>query len=356
MSDLLVSIDARLAAGESTGDSSYWTGLLHGLSKIAPDARFLLFSNAARPPGIPESDRFEWRCVPAVNLRWWNLVAFPLAARRAGSHVLHTQYNLSPMAGRIGVTTIHDVSFFVGPEWFKPRDLAILTRFIPASVKRAARVLTVSETSKGEIERFIPASRGKTVAIPEACPIHIDPNSTVPVRPMFGLHGPYLLTVGTRWPRKNMELAVSAADVAGYPLVVTGKPGWGDDLMRSNTKATGYVDAQTLSALYREATLYLAPSHHEGFGLPLLEAFACGCPVMCSDGGAFPETAGDAAVVMHSRRWKDWTDAILELAADSSKLNDLRRRGYARVAQFSWEETARRTMDVYRQVSMEKQS
>ncbi len=351
MSEPLVAIDARLAAGASTGDSSYWSGLLYGLSRISPNARFLLLSNAPQPPEIPESDKFRWLVVPGSNLRWWNLLSLPLAARRAGAQVLHSQYNLSPLAGRIGVTTIHDVSFFIGPQWFKPRDLFVLQRFISASVKRARRVIAVSQTSKEEIERFIPAARGKTTAIPEACPIHIKPDSTVDVRELFGLREPYLLTVGTRWPRKNMQLAISAAAQTPYPLVITGKPGWGDEDVRPNTKLTGYVDNDTLSALYRHASLYLAPSLHEGFGLPLLEAFACGCPVMCSDGGALPEVAGDAAIVMHSRRWKDWTAAILKLMNDSSKLDDLKGRGRARLAEFSWEKTAQLTMEVYREVA-----
>jgi glycosyltransferase involved in cell wall biosynthesis len=353
VSELLVSIDARLAAGQSTGDSSYWSGLLHGLSRISPDATFLLFSNAEKPPGIPEFDKFRWIHLPARNLRWWNLVSLPLAARRAGALVLHTQYNLSPLAGAIGVTTIHDVSFFIGPEWFRPRDLFILRRFVPATVRRARRVLTVSETSKAEMERFIPAARGKTVVTPNACPIHINPASTVDVRSRFGLVGPYLLTVGTRWPRKNMQLAVEAAAMTSYPLVVTGKPGWGEESFPTNVKATGYVDSDTLSALYRAASLYLAPSRHEGFGLPLLEAFACGCPVLCSGGGALPEVAAGAAEVLRSWDPSDWASAISELLRDSSKLDDLRRRGRVRVADFSWEKTARMTMEVYRQVAME---
>ncbi|HVT12137.1 MAG TPA: glycosyltransferase family 1 protein [Fimbriimonadaceae bacterium] len=354
MSDLIIAIDARLAAGESTGDSSYWSGLLYGLSQIKHVARFLLFSNAEPPSAIPCCDNFEWIELPARNSRWWSLVAFPLAARKRGASVLHTQYNLSPLAGRIGITTIHDVSFFIGPEWFRPRDLFLLRRFVPASAKRARRVITVSETSRGEIEKFIPSARGKVAVTPLACPIHINPASTVDARAKFGLDGPFLLTVGTRWPRKNMSLAIEAAKLSGYRIVVTGKPGWGEGDFPSHAVATGYVDAETLSALYREASLYLAPSRHEGFGLPVLEAFACGCPVMCSSGGSLPEVAGDAAVVVDSWNSADWAARIREIMADSSKLDDLRRRGSARGAEFSWEATARKTMEIYQQVATER--
>lgn len=266
---------------------------------------------------------------------------------------MHTQYNLSPLA-RGGITTVHDVSFFIGPEWFKARDLLIMRRFVPSSVKRAARVIAVSETDKLEIESYIPAAKGKTAVTPLACPTHIDPTAEVDVRSQFDIEGPFLLTVGTRWPRKNMALAVEAASKTPYPLVITGKAAWGEGALPSTAKPTGYVDDKTLSALYREASLYLAPSRHEGFGLPLLEAFACGCPVLCSSGGALPEVAGDAAVVMKSWEAVDWTQAILELMNDSSKLDDLRRRGRNRLSHFSWERTAELTMDVYRQVAMEK--
>jgi glycosyltransferase involved in cell wall biosynthesis len=346
----IIAIDARLAGGDSTGDSSYWSGLLSGLSHLDTNARFLLYSNAERPAGIPNCDNFEWITLRSSSSRWFSLVAMPMAARRRNASVLHTQYNLSPLVGRTGVTTIHDVSFFIGPEWFRPRDLIILKRFIPATVRRAKRIITVSSTSKSEIERFLPAARGKTDVTPLACPLHIDPVSgQLPP----GVDGRYLLTVGTRWPRKNMQLAIDAAAKAQMPIVLTGKAAWGPEQMIGDVRTTGYVDSTTLSALYRHAALYLAPSRHEGFGLPLLEAFACGCPVMCSEGGALPEVAGDAAAVMHSWRSSDWADAIRELMKDSSKLDDLRRRGRARLAQFSWDETARLTLEVYKQIAME---
>jgi glycosyltransferase involved in cell wall biosynthesis len=354
VSELIIAIDARLAGGDSTGDSSYWSGLLHGLSKISLDARFLLFSNADKPPGIPKE--FEWVTIPSRNSRWWSMVAFPLAARKKGASVIHTQYNLSPLCANRGITTVHDVSFFIGPQWFRTRDLLLLRRFVPASVRRAKRVITVSQTSKDEIESNIQAARGKTLVTHLACPVHIDANASIDVQTQFGLDQPFLLSVGTRWPRKNMALAVEAARLAQYPLVLTGKPGWGEADYPQHVKAVGYVDSATLSSLYRQSAMYLAPSKHEGFGLPVLEAFMCNCPVICSYGGALPEVAGDAAIVMQSWQAQDWATTIQESMVDSSKLDDLRRRGRERLAQFSWEKTASQTMDIYQQVAMESGS
>src|SRR5947209_6670711 len=98
-----IALDARLVGGQSTGDSTYWLGLLTGLSRINTNFRFLLFSNARRPHGIPDSERFEWVRVPSRNSRWWSFVRFPMLARRMGASAIHTQYSLSPLAGDIGV-------------------------------------------------------------------------------------------------------------------------------------------------------------------------------------------------------------------------------------------------------------
>lgn len=346
-----MAIDARLAAGTSTGDSSYWSGLLYGLSKQDLGLQFLLFSNADKPLGIPESPNFSWVTVPSKSSRWWSYVLFPLVARRMGANAIHTQYSLSPLAGDRGVTTIHDVSFLIGPEWFKPRDRMILSRTVPDSVKRARKVIAVSRTCRDEIERYIPSSKGKVVPIYNGLPPWVDrvedPSAALSA---LSVEPPYLLTVGTRWPRKNMSLAIEAARLAGTKIVVTGKPGWGEEGTGPHVHRVGYVSNEELCALYSGASLYLAPSRHEGFGIPLIEAFACGCPVLCSTGGALPEVAGDAAVVEPTWDAEHWANSIRSLLGDSGKLHDLRRRGFERVKLFDWVESARQTAEVYREV------
>lgn len=358
MEQPIVAIDARLVGGTSTGDSTYWTGLLHGLASLEHGLRFLLLSNRPRPAEIPDSPAFQWICLPARSSRWWSLVSFPLAARRLGARAIHTQYNLSPLVGRMGLTTIHDVSFFIGPEWFKPRDRLLLQRFVPSSARRAARVLTVSETSRRDIERFVPAARDKVRVSPLAAGLGVQPVERDSARQIvsteLGIEGPILLTVGTRWPRKNMGLALRAAELLGkaapHRLVVTGKAGWGDEELGTRGIATGFVTDQQLSALYSAADLYLAPSHYEGFGITLLEAFACGCPVLCSPGGAQAEVAGDAAIVEPSIDPEVWSLRIRETLGDSSKLESLRRAGEARSRQFTWKGMASLVCAAYREV------
>lgn len=353
-----IAIDARLVGGQSTGDSTYWTGLLLGLSRMNANYRFLLFSNARKPAGIPDCDNFEWIRIPSRSSRWWSLTRFPLNARRLGASAIHTQYSLSPLAGKVGITTVHDISFMIGPQWFKTKDRTLLRATVPPSIKRAARVITVSETSRSEIQERFPFSGDKVRVTYLAAHPAISPLKKMAARQLvkksLKLDGPFVLAVGTKWPRKNVQLAVAAMEELpesiGHKLVLTGKEGWGEQAGSGRVVSTGYVGFDQLSALYSAADLYLATSRHEGFGIPLIEAFECGCPVLCSSGGALPEVAGDAGFVEPSWEAKDWAGDIQSLLGDSSKLEELRTKGLERAKKFTWEETARKTLQVYKEV------
>lgn len=358
MTESVIALDARLLGRQGGGDSTYWLGLVHGFCQIPLNRHILLFSNTRPPANIPINSRFKWIHLPSGKERWWSLVRFPLMARKLGARAIHTQYNLSPLVGKRGLTTIHDVSFFAGPEWFRPLDRMTLQQFIPASARRAQRVLTVSQFSKQEILRFIPEAEGKTVVTPNACSVTILPmnrqQAQERVAKELGVQPPYFLTVGTRSPRKNMNMAISAAEQLPesipHRLVVTGKEGWGDELTGKRVKTVGYVDDDQLSALYCGADLYLAPSLYEGFGIPILEAFTCGCPVLCSDGGAQPEVAGKAAMILRGTDSHEWSANISKLLSDSSKLDSMREMGKLRANEFSWRDTAERTMRCYEEV------
>lgn len=357
MSDPIVALDARLVQTQATGDSTYWTGLLYGLAAKRQGVRFLLYSNQPKPPEIPDSPEFTWIELNSRRSRWWSLFRFPLHARRAGANVLHTQYNLSPLAGKGGVTTIHDLSFFIGPDWFRNVDRVLLQRFVPASARRAGRVIAVSETTRKDIATYIPGVEFRVRVVGEAAHPTLKAVSTdqakATVRESFGLEGDYLLTVGTRWPRKNFalaEAAISQIERTDVPLVVTGKAGWDTETENPRIRRVGYVSQDQLAALYGASSLYLIPSHYEGFGLTMLEAFRCGAPVLSSQGGALPEVAGDAAEMVPSWEPADWTSAINRLLADSGKLEGLRIRGREREKEFTWEAAAQATVNVYREL------
>src|SRR5262245_14649672 len=115
-----IAIDARLLGGQSTGDSTYWNGLIRALAELEWDGQFLRFTDKASLAAAPRDSLFAWIHVPAGSARWWSFVRFTLAARRAGAGAIHVQYSLSPLCGRTRITTIHDVSFLIGPQWFMP--------------------------------------------------------------------------------------------------------------------------------------------------------------------------------------------------------------------------------------------
>lgn len=341
----VVAIDARLVSSQSTGDSTYWRGLLTGMAELQADIGLLLLSNAGPSPIVPEIPGAQWHKVGPAHPRLWSLVGFPLAARRLGANVSHTQYTLSPLTGRSGVTTVHDVSFLIEPSWFEPKDRFLLSRTVPAALARCARAITVSETSKSEIERHVPAARGKVAVTPLAPAPGIAPPGD-----LGGLRVPdrYLLAIGTPWRRKNVALAVEVARRTGLPLVLTGRAeeGLGDHVVK-----VGYVSEAALSALYARAVALLVPSFHEGFGLPLVEAFACGCPVVCSEGGSIPEVAGGAALVVSGFDTDEWARQVSRVAQDASILSAMRRQGRDRARDFSWKLCAKRTIEVYREVA-----
>jgi glycosyltransferase involved in cell wall biosynthesis len=350
-----IALDARLFDGMHTGDSTYWSCLIRALAELPTQERFLLYSNRPKPENIPDRPNFHWIQLAAKSSRWWSLVSFPLAARKAGASCLHTQYSLSPLAGSIGMTTVHDVSFLIEPAWFSQKDRTLLTLSVRSAAKRARAILAVSETGKNEIEAYLPAARGKTTVTYNACPPWIarkeSGEARAEVLSRFGIERPYLLTLGTRWARKNMELAVQAAsalrDDDPHLLIVAGKGQWSGSELGSRGRAVGYVPNEALGTLYSGASLYLAPSRHEGFGIPLLEAFRCGCPVLCSSGGAFPEVAGGAAIVEPGWAPSEWSATMEGLLGDSSKLKSLSQAGVQREKAFTWTETALRTLDVY---------
>jgi len=300
-------------------------------------------------------EKISWVVAPAKSDRWWSMVTLPLLARKLGAQILHGQYGISPLA-KNGISTVHDVSFMVNPGWFSERDCALLKLGVGMSAKFAKRVITVSETSKEEIVRYFASAEGKTRVAYNACPPWIQTvgrGAAHAAVSSLGLGSNYVLTVGTNWARKNMQLALKAtAEIAketGLKLVVTGKQG--ADLAGDHVVPTGYVDTDTLSALYSGASLYLAPSHHEGFGIPLVEAMRCGCPVVCGPGGAMPEVAGTAALILPDYDIETWAKAIRKLLGDPSKLSELSRKGVERESEFTWARSATAHYEVYREVA-----
>jgi glycosyltransferase involved in cell wall biosynthesis len=264
----------------------------------------------------------------------WSL---PRLLRRAGAALVHTQYALPLRAPCPAVVTIHDLSF-EDARLMPAKDRLVFRAVVPRAARRAARVLTVSERTKSDlVERYgLPPER-----------VVVTPNGVDPA--FVPGDGPrdYALAVGAIQPRKNQLAALDAARAAGLPLVVAGPAkdeALAEELRRRGATVTGYLDTPALVGLVQGAACLVQASRHEGFGLPVLEAMACGTPVVAVDEPALAEVAGDAAVIVPEA----------ELAAGIRRAVEERDRlaaaGLERARLFSWAAAATRTLDVYREV------
>jgi alpha-1,3-rhamnosyl/mannosyltransferase len=236
--------------------------------------------------------------------------------------------------------------------------------FIKTRLKYARHMLTISEFIRQEImdEFKVPASRVSSVSLaPDPVFAPAAPGAVAQVRQRYGLPEEYLVFVSSLEPRKNIELLIEALAAArtDIPLVLVGWHGWGDKAwlekvhksrLKDRILFTGHVPDPDLPAVYTGAAALVYPSLYEGFGLPILEAMACGCPVICSNAASMPEAAGDAALYIDPGDTDSLVHAIDTLVPDTGARQTLKTLGLARAKQFTWEKTARRTLDIFQTV------
>lgn len=371
---LRIGIDARAVCYPKTGDRSYTLGLIDGLARVrAEDAlgdEFVLYFDQEPPEDLPcmidGKPREGWslRVLTAPHRRLWTLRSLPRAAREDRLDLLHVQYNGPRIRRPALVTTVHDISFRLYPAWFSLKDRLLLHLGLRSTLGVARQVLAVSEcTRKALAESYgYPCERIAVThnALPPgfAAP---SAEETEEVLREYAVERPYVLFVGVLQPRKNLPRAIRAFSEArrrgrlDHRLVLVGKRGWrggeteraidaaGDDL-----QPLGYVPDAHLPALYAGAEVLLYPSLYEGFGIPVLEAFACGTAVLTSNVSALPEVAGDAALLVDPRDEQQIAERLLKLTDDASLRETLIERGRRRLGDFDWRQTARLTLEAYR--------
>lgn len=266
------------------------------------------------------------------------------------------------------VVTIHDVIPLMFP-WAFPWKHRLVSRFALSRVGRQADVVIVpSSASKEALLRYLSVDEGKVVVIPWGCEDQFRPKgngaSLDLVKQRYRLPGRYILFLGTLEPRKDVVTLLQAyAQICDRPLaanvklVIAGGPGWGDEDVRAACASlqltdhvifTGFVEEDHLPDLYRGAALFVYPSLYEGFGLPILEAMACGVPVITSNVSSMPEVAGQAAILVEPRQPQALADAMASVLGDDQRRDTLRHLGLERARQFSWERVARQVLAVYR--------
>ncbi len=330
----LVVLDADVLGRQRTGDETYVENLLRRLPAVGEGA-FRFAALTRRPDLVPDG-------VEPVELRarFQELrMAFsvPRALRRLRPAVVHFQHALPLACPSPAVVTIHDLSFEHEATSMGRRDRAIFRLVVPRAARSARCVIAVSERTKRDLIELYRIDAGRITVIPHGVDPAFGPGRNGP--------GEYLLYVGAIQARKDPLAAADAAAALGLPLVVAGperEPALARELAHRGADLRGYVGKAELADLYRGAACLVMPSRYEGFGLPVLEAMACGTPVVAHADPALQEVAGEAAVYAEPGRL---ADAIREALADRERLVTA---GLERASLFSWDETARRTLDVYR--------
>jgi glycosyltransferase involved in cell wall biosynthesis len=318
--------------------------------------------------------RRNWRVehVGASSRRrrlWWEQARLPGELARLSIHVLHSTHHtlpLRPMEVK-RVVTLHDVTFFRIPRRYPPVRRAYMRTVTRLSARVADAIIVPSQASRDAAVNALGVSPAKITVVYEAAAERYRPvpaSESAAVRARYGVEAPYVLSVGSREPGKNRGRLVRALrelrDVGiDRRLLIAGQPAWSyewedrlvDALgMRDRVIFAGYVPDDDLPALYSGCDAFAFPSLFEGFGVPVLEAMACGAPVVTSDVGATAEIAGSAAVLVDPQSVASIRDGLQRALTDEGLRRDLVAFGRARAAQFSWRRAAHETYAVYDRV------
>jgi glycosyltransferase involved in cell wall biosynthesis len=342
----LVVVDADVLGRHRTGDETYVRNLLAELPPLAEEAGMRIAAVTRRPELVPEGVVPILLPVRVQELRM--TFSLPRVLRRVRAVLCHTQYAVPVRPPCPSIVTVHDLSFARQPELMGWKDRVVFRRVVPRSVRRAARVLTVSERTKRDLvevyhvapERVTVTPNGVEPVFRPSAPEDLEPSNTV-------LLEPYALTVGAVQRRKDPLSALEAARAAGLQLVAVGPEkdaALAEELRRRGARVEGYVEQARLAELYRGAACLVQTSVFEGFGLPVVEAMASGTPVVAVREPALEEVAGDAAVFVDEG---GLADGIRRALAERDHLAAL---GLERARIFSWAATAERTLVVYREI------
>lgn len=364
----LIGIDAsRAARTQRTGTEGYAYYLIRELIPLARrhGHKLRLYFNQPPPPGLfPAAPGVEIISIPFKRL--WTHVRLARELHARPPRVFFTPAHVIPLTYRgPAVATVHDLGFHYFPEAHTRFQTAYLKWSTGHNARRSCRILADSEATKSDLRKFYGVKSGKiSVVYPgvnsELAPV-LDAARLADVQQKYGIKGPYLLYLGTLQPRKNLQRLIEAFVQSGVSqqLVLAGKPGWlSEPILHTvaqhkegdSIRLTGFIDQEDKAALLSGATALLYPSLYEGFGFPILEAQACGTPVLCAENSSQPEVAGNAALLAPSRDTNALAAGIRRLAQDERLRKQLVEKGLKNVQRFSWQRAAEQVMAILEEV------
>ena len=351
---MIIGVDAsRATATRRTGTEAYSLHLLQAMLSLPSPHRFRLYFNGAPPAGLlPTGDWVERRVLPFPRL--WTHLRLAADLVRDPVDVLYVPAHVLPIAfPGAAVVTIHDLGYRVFPETHPTLSRLYLDWGTRWNARRARTVIADSEATRRDLVAHYRVNPAKIVVVhpgyDESLRPVRDPAALAAVRARYGIEGDYFLTMGTLQPRKNLIRLIDA--YAALPadsrpqLVLAGQRGWLAEPILARAEEPGvvlpgFVAEEDKAALLSGAIAFLFPSLYEGFGFPVLEAMACGTPVLAANTSSLPEVAGDAALLLDPLDPAAWTDGMGRIWHEPALRADLVARGSRRVKDFSWQRCA----------------
>lgn len=364
--------------GPKSGIGHYTHRLIEALASRHPEelqlyGHYFNFLGRKRPP-LPKNSNLHYRVSKIIPgkaqsaLRRIGLqIPFDMLLRKRGDIALFPNFvSLPTMRPIKKVVAIHDLGFIYHPQYLQPANLKFLQKFVPLSIKKASKIITISESTKSQlIDNYDVKSDKISVITPAADNDYYYPRSASEVsniRKKYGLPAKYVLFTSTLEPRKNIEgvlrsyAALDEKIKKAYGLVLAGGKGWEDESILKtinelraageNIITTGYVPDEDLPAIYSGAALFVYPSFYEGFGIPPLEAMACGVPVISADNTSLPEVVGNAGLYVKAEDTAGLTLLIEQVLANPKLAKELRQKGFKQAKKFSWQESAQQLFNL----------
>jgi glycosyltransferase involved in cell wall biosynthesis len=352
---------------QASGVGTYALHLLTSMAELDEGHEFFMLSNRSGHQGRLPAHRElydAWQPFPSRMI--WMQCMLPQRLQLMGTELCHYPNSIAPLRSPCPyVLTIHDMTLSMLPQHHPWRKQIIIRPLIPLLARRAAKVITVSSSARDDIVRLLGLPPERIAVIPEAAGAQFRPASKTEqqrVGEKYGIARPYVLYIGTLEPRKNLVRLIKAwaelrrTGVINQQLVIVGAAGWQyEPIYRAAQESgcpeeiifTGYVPGEDLPGLYSGADLFAFPSLYEGFGLPVIEAMACGAPVLISTTPALLEVAGQAALAVEADSIAAIKGGLERLLCDERLREQLRVAGFKRAADFSWQRTAQCTLAVY---------
>jgi len=370
-----IAIDYTSAIRQGGGIGRYTRNLVGALAELDADNEYVLFSAGRDSPGKTWPANFSIRSLPITDrhlaMAWQRMrVPIPIELFTGWAHVFHSpDFVLPPVLRARTVLTIHDLSFIRHPECFHKPLLAYASHAVPRSVERADVVLADSESARHDLIELLHVPQDRVFVVYPAVESRFGPQEdSRTIRAMmrrYGIRRPFILGLGTLQPRKNFPRLIRAYDLLRHEhhipqqLVIAGGKGWLydeitetiDELgLGEQVLLPGFVADDDLPALYSAADVFAFPSIYEGFGIPVLEAMACGTPVVTTPVSSLPEVAGDAALLAPPEDVEALADALWQLLDDTALRDELCERGFRQAKRFTWERAAAIVLRIYEQL------